>query len=60
MVCPNYQAHRQILKSKLRDIKVDFNVRSMLGGAPYDNATQFKIVGFVAEFLNKIGKLNRL
>ena len=60
MQCPNYEGKRQILRNNFRTINVDFNVRSMLGGGPYDLATQYKIVGLVANFLNAIGRLNRL
>ena len=60
MQCPNYDLHRQRLKNNLRNINVDVNVRNMLGGGQYDIVIQYKIVGFVAEFLNKIGKLNRI
>ena len=60
MQCPNYEGNRQILRNNFRTINVDFNVRSMLGGGPYDLATQYKIVGLVANFLNAIGRLNRL
>ena len=58
--CVNYVQARDLLKSKLTSINVDFNFKNILGGRDFDQKKQRRIVDFVVEFLISSGRIGDL
>ena len=53
----NYVQVRDLLKSKLTSINVDFYFKNILGGGDIDQKKQRRIIDFVVEFLINSGKI---
>ena len=58
--CPNYNHHRLVLQSQIKDLNVPLNMRNLLGGGEFDFKIQIEIVEIVSNYLFRIRKLYTL
>ena len=58
--CTKFEAARQVMRARLRGVRVECTLRNLLSGGTFESFIQREIVRSLAEFIKTTGRMNEL